>query len=127
MSTKEEDFKQRLAAVLQDVQQNGVKDQEAMLLLGGLAADLTRNLKAKTWSEAKQNIGAEAYDALLKTFEKEGNEHYKAGNTRHAYAIQILAVSLVARTQRRDPDMQAGEALLDAIINAAAAAQPKLN
>jgi hypothetical protein len=115
--TKEQDFKLRFAAVLQDLQQTGSKDNEAMLLLGSLASDLADNLKSVTWTAAKSAMSAKTYDTLLHTFEAQGNEHHQAGRKKHAYVIQILAVSLIARTQRADPEMQAGEALLDQIID----------
>ena len=119
--TKDNDFKRRFAAVLQDLQQDGTKDPAAMMLLGGLASDLARDFKAQDWSQAKQSLNAENYDGLLKTFQSDGNALHAAGQEKHAYAIQALAVSLIAITQRADPDMVAGENLLDAIINRAVA------
>lgn len=115
--SKEDDFKQRFAAVLQDLQQNGSKDNETMLLLGSLASDLADNLKSTTWTGAKASMSAKTYDTLLHTFETQGNEHHQARRDKHAYVIQVLAISLIARTQRADPQMQAGEALLDQIID----------
>lgn len=128
--TKEQDFKQRFATVLQDLQQDGSNDGPTMYLLGSLASDLSADLKSKTWSDAKKVITPALYDQLLKKFEHEGNEHHAAGRGTHAYAIQALAVSLVAGTQRKDPEMREGEQLLDARINHAIAlyrAQPKPN
>jgi len=115
--TKEQDFKIRFAEVLKDLQQNGSKDNEAMWLLGSLAADLADDLKVANWTAAKQNMAPQTYNTLLKTFETQGNEHHQAGRGKHAYAIQTLAVSLIARTQGGDPQMAAGEALLDQIID----------
>lgn len=115
--TKEQEFKSRFAAVLQDLQQSGSKDSEAMWLLGSLASDLSDNLKSRTWTAAKTAMSAKTYDTLLHTFEAQGNEHYREKREKHAYAIQVLAVSLIARTQRADPQMEAGEALLDNIID----------
>jgi hypothetical protein len=115
--TKEEDFKQRFVAVLKDLQENGSKDNQAMWLLGSLASDLADNFKAKDWSSAKRGMHAQSYDTLLRTFEAQGNEHHREGRDKHAYAIQVLAVSLIARTQGADPQMAAGEALLDQIVD----------
>ncbi len=115
--TKEQEFKTRFAAVLQDLQQSGTKDAEAMWLLGSLASDLAGNLKATTWTAAKSNVSSKSYDALLYSFESQGTEHHAAGRKKHAYAIQALAVSLIAGTQRRDEQMAAGETLLDQIID----------
>lgn len=115
--TKEQDFKQRFVAVLKDLQENGSKDNEAMWLLGSLASDLADDLKAADWSAAKRAMHAQTYDTLLRTFEAQGNEHHRDGRDKHAYAIQVLAVSLIARTQGADPQMAAGEALLDQIVD----------
>jgi hypothetical protein len=115
--TKEEDFKQRFVAVLKDLQENGSKDSEAMWLLGSLASDLADDLKAADWSALKRGMQAQTYDTLLRTFEAQGNEHHREGRNKQAYAIQVLAVSLIARTQGADPQMAAGEALLDQIID----------
>ena len=115
--TNEQQFKTRFAAVLQDLQQTGSKDTETMGLLGNLASNLSGNLKAKNWTAAKSAITGKNYETLLKLFEQQGNEHHAAGRAKHAYVIQILAVSLIALTQRADPQMETGEALLDQIID----------
>ncbi|QDZ10988.1 hypothetical protein [Devosia ginsengisoli] len=60
----------------------------------------------------------ETYDTLLRNFETHGNAHHKAGQTRQAYVIQVMVVSLIARTQNADPQIAAGEPLLDQVINA---------
>ena len=126
--TKEQDFKHRFTTVLRDLQQDGASDPAAMLLLGSLAADLSRDLHAANWTQAKQAMTATTYDALLRKMEQEGNAHHAAGRNKHAYAIQALAVSLIARTQRADPEMVTGDQLLDKLINTAIAlyqAQPR--
>ncbi|WDR03862.1 hypothetical protein PSQ19_07455 [Devosia algicola] len=125
--TKEQDFKQRLATVLQDLQESGVKDQAAMELLGSLALDLSGNLRAVNWSQAKKLITTPTYSTLLEKFEQEGNEHHQAGREKHAYAIQALAISLIAGTMRADPVIRQGEILLDTIIDAAVAAYRRLH
>lgn len=117
--TKEQDFKIRFIAMMQDLQQAGGKDKQAMYLLGSLASDLANDFKQTTWTGAKSVMDGKAYSSLLASFEKEGNEHHQAGRTKHAYAIQALAMSLIVRTQT-DPDLKAGEAVLDRLIDIAA-------
>jgi len=90
-----------------------------MSMVGSLASDLATTLEQPTWVAAKQALSAAAYDALLATFDKRGNAYYRDGHVKHAYAIQLLAVSLVARTQRADADIAAGEKLIDQIIDRA--------
>lgn len=119
--TREEDLKQRLAIVLQDLRDGAVRDPEAMVLVGSLASDLADQLDQKSWTSAKQAMTAAAYDALLDSFQKRGNDHHQNGRTKHAYAIQVLGISLVSFTQRKDTDIAAGEKLLDEIIDRAVA------
>lgn len=115
--TKEPDFKNRLVEMLRDLQQGGSRDAEAMWLLGSLAADLADDLKSPDWSSAKRVLAGGGYDALLRSFQEQGNEHHRQGRIKHAYAIQVLAISLIARTQAADPDIASGEALLDQIVD----------
>lgn len=120
-TTKEQDFKLRFVEMLRDLQQNGSKDKEAMWLLGSLAADLADDLKSPNWSSAKQAMDRATYDTLLRTFETQGNAHHREGRTAHSYAIQVLAISLIALTQTADPHIASGEVLLDQIIDRSAA------
>ena len=133
MATKEEDFKDRFVAVLQDLRGNGGKDPEAMFLIGSLAARLVDRAKQPSWAAYKANLTSPVYAKLLNDFQKQGNDFHKEGKAKHAYAIQVLAISLIARTQN-DVDVRAGDSLLDEILGfliaayrKAKAADPKLN
>ena len=117
MASKEEDFKERFVAVLEDLRSNGGKDPEAMFLIGSLAARLVDRAKQPSWAAYKANMAPQVYGKLLSDFQQQGNDFHKEGKAKHAYAIQALAVSLIARTQGADPQMAAGEALLDQIID----------
>jgi hypothetical protein len=119
MPTKEQDLKQRLAAVLADIRENGKDDPEAIWTIGSLAATLIDKAKAKSWPELKDALSAAAYDKLLGDFQTQGNALHQAGERKKAYAIQALGISLVCRTQRADPQMRQGEQLLDAMITGA--------
>ncbi|HEV7345058.1 MAG TPA: hypothetical protein VGN60_05435 [Devosia sp.] len=122
MTTKEQDFKRRFIAVLADLQQNALDDDEAMWLLGSLAAGLIDDLGASDWVSAKRNMDTATRDGLLRTFETEGNAHHQAGRGKQAYAIQAMAVSLIATTQTSNPEIAVGEPLLDQLIDASATA-----
>jgi hypothetical protein len=124
MASKEEDFKERFVAVLQDLRGNGGKDPEAMFLIGSLAARLVDRAKQPGWAAYKANMGRAAYDKLLGDFKKQGNDFHKAGKAKHAYAIQVLAISLIAPTQN-DPDIRAGDGLLDEMLGFLIAAYRK--
>lgn len=119
--TKEAQFKQRFVSVLADLQQNGRNDPETMALVGSLAATLADRLGQKSWTAAKQAMTASAYDELIASFQTRGNQYHKDGRDKHAYAIHLLGVSLVAKTQRQDADLAAGEKLVDQLIDRAVA------
>jgi hypothetical protein len=116
MPTKEDDFKERLVAVLRDVKDNLSEDAEAMYLIGSLAARLVDAYKVRTWTQFKAKLTPQAYDGLLKDFEEQGNAFHRDGKAKAAYAVQLLAVSVIARTQF-DPEVKQGEQLLDNIIS----------
>ena len=118
MPTREDDFKARFAAVLSDLKDDGRADPEAMYLLGDLAMQMADRGGVKTWSALKAALSQEAYASLLATFQQQGNAVTRQGKAKVAYAMQALAVSLVARTQT-DPQLEAGDKLLDALIDQA--------
>lgn len=117
MATKEDDFKARFIAVMQDLREAGREDSEAMWLMGSLAARLVDAYKAKDWSDFKARMVPPIYDKLLKDFETQGNEFHRNRKVKQAYAVQVLAMSLIARTQK-DRDVQTGDKLLDDTIDA---------
>lgn len=115
MPTKEDEFKQRLAAVLHDLQENGREDPEALWLIGSLAGEIVEKSGKKSWVDFKRTISQDTYSQLLGDFEKEGNRQYREGDHRKAYAIQALGISLIAPTQD-SREVRAGDALLDQFI-----------
>ena len=116
MATKEEEFKQRFVAVMQDLQQNGKNDPEAMWLLGSLACEIVEGASKRSWGEFKRTMAQATYSKLLTDFQMEGNRQHREGDPKKAYAIQVLGISLVAFTQKADPQMVAGDQLLDELI-----------
>lgn len=124
MATKEEDFKDRFVAVLQDLRSNGGKDPEIMFLIGSLAARLIDRARQSSWVAYKVAMAPEAYSKLLSDFQKQGNDFHREGKAKHAYAIQVLAISLIARTQK-DPEVRAGDGLLDEMLGFLIAAYRK--
>ncbi|MBK8086365.1 MAG: hypothetical protein IPK28_22480 [Devosia sp.] len=117
MGTKEEDFKERFVALMRDLRENATKDPEATWLIGSLAGRLIDLYKLKTWGQFKAALTPPAFNKLLKDFENEGNAFHRQGKTKAAYAVQVLAVSLIARTQT-DEQVKAGDSLLDEMIQA---------
>lgn len=115
--SQEQEFKQHFIDVLTDLQQSGIKDGEAMAMIGTLAADIARPLGQTSWSGTKSAMNGKNYEELLTSFENHGNALLKSGKNKQAYAMQALAVSLVAQSQKADPDLAAGVKLLDNLID----------
>lgn len=124
MATKEDDFKQRFVAVLQDLRANGNQDPEALFLIGSLAARLLDEARQPDWGAYKARMAQPAYAKLLADLQRQGNEFHQQGKPKHAYAIQVLAISLIARTQS-DKDVRAGDSLLDGMLDFLIAAYRK--
>ncbi|MGV3575774.1 MAG: hypothetical protein ACO1O4_11655 [Devosia sp.] len=124
---RDAEFKQRFAAVLADIQKTGAEDGEALGLIGHLANDLAKSLQQPNWSTAKKIITPQTYNDLLKIFEQRGNEYHREGKTKHAYAIQALALSLISATMRSDQQMAQGEIFLDAVIDRSVSVYQSLN
>ena len=114
------DLRQRLAAVLRDLTEAGVDDGEAMYLLGGSTVGLIDRGGAKDWRGFKTGLPAADFARLLKQIEKEGNQLVADGKDKAAYALQALALSLVASRQD-DKMLHEGEQLLDTVIAASVA------
>jgi len=110
-------FKPIFFSVLEDLKNTAAEDGEAMALIGTLGAEIASRFNQQSWTGVKQSLTRENYDELLGAFQRQGTELNKAGQTKKAYAIQALAVSLVAGTQRQDTDIAAGEPLLDQLID----------
>jgi hypothetical protein len=115
MATKEDDFRERFVAVMKELREVGDTDHEAMFLIGSLASTLMKKKNAPSWPAFKSNMLSSEHSMLLWDFEKQGNKFHKEGKRKHAYAVQVLAMSVVAPTQT-DPDVATGNKLLDQYI-----------
>ena len=120
MPSKEEDFRHRFAGIVLDL--STADDAEFVALLGSLGARIAGHAGLSTWVALKENLTARDYDGLLKTFQTQGNELARQGQAKQVYAIEVLAVSLVAKTLMREPEIASGAPLLDRIIDDAIAA-----
>ena len=120
MASKEEEFRHRFAGIVLDL--STTDDSEATALLGSLGGRIISHAGMQSWSALKQNLTQRDYDALLRTFQTQGNDLAKQGHRKQVYAIEVLAISLIAKTQMTDPEIASGAPLLDQIIDDAIAA-----
>jgi hypothetical protein len=115
-----EDLKQRLTAVLSDLNENGRHDPEAVWHIGSLVDRLVRAAKTRDWETLKSGLTRQGYDSLLESLETQGNVLHQAGNEKAAYAVQAVAMSLIA-SKSGDTHIAEGNRLMDQFINYALA------
>lgn len=116
MASKEQDFKERFVAILQNVRHGLVHDKEAIAILAGLAVQVLDREQQSTWLNFKRHLTQQSYSQLLKDFEADGTNLMRAGKTKEAYAVQVLASSLIAQTQR-DKQVRDGVKFLDELVD----------
>jgi hypothetical protein len=121
MTTQIEDFKSRLAAVLRDLEDEDRRDSEMLFRVGQMASHLITIAGVRSWRDLKNTLTPDKRAGLLNEFQSEGNRVMAAGHAAEAYAIQVLAISVIARTIN-DLQVTAGEDVLDPIIALATAA-----
>ncbi len=115
---RENSFKAQLVSVLKDLNKNGVKDKQAMMLIGNLAGQFIDLAGMKNWTDLKAITTKDQFKNMLSAMQSEGKKLQDAGNIKAAYAVQAVAVSLVSNTMK-DPDTLKGRDLLDDLINQA--------
>jgi len=109
------EYQNLLAALLTELQKGGRQDRELVHLVGGLGASLTREADMKNWPTVKAALTPDAYDSLLATFQRQGNEVSNAGNQKAATAINVMALSLIG-SRISDLTVSEGVAILDDFI-----------
>ena len=118
MDERQREFRSRLVAIMQDLQQGGLRDAEAMRILGKLASGLVATQRYKSWAQFKVALPTEGYNRLIEDFRDQGNAYIGEGKVKAAYAIQLLAMSMIARTMD-EPDLRQGVTLLDSVVERA--------
>jgi hypothetical protein len=114
--TKQDQFKQRFVKVMGELQTHS-KDPELLAQIGTLAGGLAERLNQTSWTGVKSVIKPEEYNEVLGAFERTGKNLVEAGNQKKAFAVQVVASSLIAMTQRDDPRILSGERLIDYLID----------
>jgi hypothetical protein len=118
MPSKEEIFKERLAVVMLDA--NGPPpDAQTAALLGSLADRIVSAAGKPTWAAFKATLSVEDFRGLLATFQNQGNALAKQGALAQLHAIEILACSLIAKTQAADPAVAKDDKTLNHYIDRA--------
>ena len=118
-ATKEALFREKFVGLLAELTSPSGEFADALVIVGALARRIMADAGVSGWTRFKESQSAASYDAALRTFQKHGNTLVAERKLRTAYAVQVLAMSMIARTQS-DPAVQAGDRQLDQIIDFAA-------
>ncbi|VAW16871.1 hypothetical protein MNBD_ALPHA12-582 [hydrothermal vent metagenome] len=109
-------FKYRFVTVIGDMGENVHKDPETLFLIGSLAASLIEQVKKPSWTKTKAALSPQAYNELLNSLKDQANQLAAKGKTKAAYAVEIMALSLIAPTMLDDEHIASGNDLLDTMI-----------
>ena len=116
MSERDDIFRDRLVAVMTDLNAGGNRDPQLRKTLGRFALKLYRDGGARNWADLKQRADESTYDSLLRLFQKQSEESSRQGDTVAVNAFELLAISLIARN-RKQTDLEPGVAYLDKFID----------
>jgi hypothetical protein len=105
----------KITALLNDLNNEGTDNGEAMFLLGSAAASLTDTAEVQTWAQFRQTLDNADIIQLLGQIDTEGNRLLDEDKVTFAYAIQIVGMSLAAWGSD-NPRLREGASLLDAVI-----------
>ncbi len=114
--TPEEFFKVRFINLFKDLGENATKDPETIWLIGSLAGSIIEENQKKSWKEFKLSLSKDAYDRLLAALKSQGNNLAQQKNFKAAYAVETLAISIIAPTMKKDEHLAKGNKLLDGMI-----------
>ncbi|VAW21898.1 hypothetical protein MNBD_ALPHA11-105 [hydrothermal vent metagenome] len=115
--TPEEFFKKRFISLMADLGKNASKDMETIWLIGSLAGSILSDAKSPSWAKFKSSLSGEGYDRLLTALKAQGNQLSENGNHKSAYAVETIAISIIAPTMSKDPHIATGNGLLDKMIS----------
>jgi hypothetical protein len=92
-------FRNRLVAVVSDLNSGEDRNPELRRTVGMLAHKLHSDARAQSWADLKQRADGPTYDSLLKVFQAHSESATKAGDTLGVKALELLAISMIARRQ----------------------------
>jgi len=115
LSERSEIFRTRLIAAMTELNADKGADPHLRRTLGNLALRLSREARARNWSDLKERADPATYDSLLKLFQDYSEDANRKGDQITVRALELLGLSLIARN-RHEEDMQPGVQALDNYI-----------
>ncbi len=115
--TPKHQFKTRFINLMADLGKNAANDPETIWLIGSLAGSIIEDAGKASWTELKLSHDKDAQNRLLAAFQSQGKQLAEDDNHRAAYAVETLAISIIAPTMAADEHINAGNKLLDKLIS----------
>jgi len=109
-------FKSRFISLIADLGKNASKDPKTIWLIGSLAGSILADAKMANWTQFKSALSADAYDRMLAALKTQGNKLSQDGEHKSAYAVETIAISIIAPTMITDEHIEKGNHLLDKMI-----------
>jgi hypothetical protein len=105
----------KITQVMRDLQEQGANDGEAMFMVGAGADYVCKTGQAATWPALKAKLSATETLGLLAQIDAEGRAAAAKGQVKHAYALQLLGLS-VSAIGAQNPDIRTAVGLMDDLI-----------
>jgi hypothetical protein len=126
MLERDQVFRERLIALTEQLNAGANNDKKLRQTVGLYASRMPRDAGARDWADLKQRADGSTYDSMLKLFTTQAEEAHRRGDTSIMQAMEVLALSLIARRQYQ-PDLAPGVGFLDKFIERCATRARRAN
>jgi hypothetical protein len=115
MADRDQIFRERLIALTEELNAGANNDKRTRQLVGQYATRMPREARARDWADLKERADGPTYDSMLNLFTRQADDAHRVADKSGRRAMEILALSLIARRQNQ-PDLVQGIAFLDKFI-----------
>lgn len=115
MDDRDAVFRDKLVTLMRDLTAGEGRDKKLRRTIGMFSDKLAKDAGARDWSDLKERADGPTYDSLLQFFQGQTAIMLKHHDTEGARALEVLAISMIARRQYAE-DLQPGIDFLDRYI-----------
>jgi len=115
MEERDRVFREQLVQLIEALHGEDGKRKGLRNRIGAIAMRMARDAGARDWADLKQRADGPTYDSMLRLFQRESAAARQANDERVVRAMEVLAISLIARRQTQ-ADLMPGVAFLDDFI-----------
>jgi len=108
-------FREKLIALMAALNGGEGRDRTLRRTIGTFADRLAKEAGTRNWADLKERADGPTYDSLLQLFSRQSEQLAKQDDTIGVRALEVLAISLIARRQYQ-ADLLQGVDFLDRYI-----------